>query len=159
VQSFTARMPLLVATSTFRLGRRHCSSPQQCYLHCLRTFNWKKDLRKNTIHHIYQVVQKTTFTEWWCWIAGERKYRKQQSISKILNSQQEDDPLPEERHLATKSASIILLDSDSGLWKWPLHQQTCRAQNINYKRRFKVSRQCSNIIDENAGVFTPIRTH
>jgi len=35
VQSFTARMPLLTATSTFRLRRRHWSSPQQCYLHCL----------------------------------------------------------------------------------------------------------------------------
>jgi len=37
VQSFTACMPLLTATSTFRLGRRHWSSPQQCYLHCLYT--------------------------------------------------------------------------------------------------------------------------
>ena len=30
-------MPLLVAASTFRLGRRHWSSPQQCYLHCFHT--------------------------------------------------------------------------------------------------------------------------
>jgi len=37
VQSFTAHMPLLTATSAFRLGRRRWSSPQQCYLHCLRT--------------------------------------------------------------------------------------------------------------------------
>ena len=37
VQSFTAHMPLLTATSTFGLGRRRWSSPQQCYLHCLRT--------------------------------------------------------------------------------------------------------------------------
>ena len=37
MQSFTARMPLLMATSAFRLGRRCCSSAQQCYLHCLRT--------------------------------------------------------------------------------------------------------------------------
>ena len=45
MQSFTARMPLLMATSAFRLGRRHWSSPQQCYLHCV--------LRKcdmNTLH-------------------------------------------------------------------------------------------------------------
>ena len=34
VQRFTARMPLLVATSAFGLGRRRWSSPQQC-LHCL----------------------------------------------------------------------------------------------------------------------------
>jgi len=34
VQSFTARKPLLVATSAFGLGRRRWSSPQQC-LHCL----------------------------------------------------------------------------------------------------------------------------
>jgi len=50
---------------------------------------------------------------------------KQQSISKILNSQQEDDSLSKEKHLATKTASAILLDSDSDLWKWPQNQQTC----------------------------------
>ena len=37
VQSFTAHMPLLTATSAFGLGRRCWSSPQQCYLHCLCT--------------------------------------------------------------------------------------------------------------------------
>ena len=38
VQSVTARMPLLTAASTFGLGRRCWSSPQQCYLrYCLRT--------------------------------------------------------------------------------------------------------------------------
>jgi len=31
VQSFTARMSLLIATSAFGLGRRRWSSPQQCY--------------------------------------------------------------------------------------------------------------------------------
>ena len=39
VQSFTARMPLLMATSTYGLGRRCWSSTQQCYLHCLCTLN------------------------------------------------------------------------------------------------------------------------
>ena len=38
MQGFTARMPLLAATSAFGLGRRRWSSPQQCYLHCLRTY-------------------------------------------------------------------------------------------------------------------------
>ena len=37
MQSVTAHMPLLTATSTFGLGRRRWSSPQQCYLYCLRT--------------------------------------------------------------------------------------------------------------------------
>jgi len=37
VQSFTVCMPLLTTTSAFGLGRRRWSSPQQCYLHCLRT--------------------------------------------------------------------------------------------------------------------------
>ena len=37
MQSFTARMPLLTATSAFVLGRRRWSSARQCYLHCLRT--------------------------------------------------------------------------------------------------------------------------
>jgi len=32
-------MSLLKATSTFGLGRRRWSSPQQCYLHCLHTFD------------------------------------------------------------------------------------------------------------------------
>ena len=35
VQSFTAHMPLLTATSAFGLGRRRWSSPRQCYLQCL----------------------------------------------------------------------------------------------------------------------------
>jgi len=39
MQSFTARMPLLTATSAFGLGRRCWSSPQQCYLHCWWTPN------------------------------------------------------------------------------------------------------------------------
>jgi len=38
VQSFTAHMALLTATSAFGLGTRCWSSPQQCYLHCLCTF-------------------------------------------------------------------------------------------------------------------------
>ena len=42
VQSFTARMPLLMATSTFGLGRRCWSSAQQCYLHYLHTLYYKK---------------------------------------------------------------------------------------------------------------------
>jgi len=39
VQRFTARMPLLMATSEFGLGRRCWSSPQQCYLHYLHTLH------------------------------------------------------------------------------------------------------------------------
>jgi len=42
VQSFTARMPLLTATSAIGLGRRRWSSHQQCYLHCLRTSEIKQ---------------------------------------------------------------------------------------------------------------------
>jgi len=42
VQSFTAHMPLPAATSAFGLGRRRWSSPQQCYLHCLRTVSLMK---------------------------------------------------------------------------------------------------------------------
>ena len=37
VQSFIACMPSLMATSAFELWRRHWISPQQRYLHCLRT--------------------------------------------------------------------------------------------------------------------------
>ena len=35
VQSFTARMPLLMATAKFGLVRKCWSSVEQCYLHCL----------------------------------------------------------------------------------------------------------------------------
>jgi len=35
--SFTAHMPLLMATSMFGLERRRWNSPQQCYLHCLHS--------------------------------------------------------------------------------------------------------------------------
>jgi len=38
VKSFTARTPLLTATSAFGLGRKRWISPQQCYLLCRRTF-------------------------------------------------------------------------------------------------------------------------
>ena len=37
VQSFTACMPLLTATSAFGSGSRCWRSPQQCYLHCLNS--------------------------------------------------------------------------------------------------------------------------
>jgi len=37
VQSFTAYMPLVIATSIFRLGRRRWSSLPQCYLHSIHT--------------------------------------------------------------------------------------------------------------------------
>ena len=47
VQSFTARMPLLTATSAFGLGRRHWSSPQQCYIHCLRTSELYRTYKAN----------------------------------------------------------------------------------------------------------------
>jgi len=40
VQSFTAHMPLLTATTAFGLGRR-CWSCQQCYLHSLHTLPWE----------------------------------------------------------------------------------------------------------------------
>ena len=45
VQSFTARVPLLTASGAFGLGRRLGSSPQQRYLHWLRT------LMRNTVTH------------------------------------------------------------------------------------------------------------
>jgi len=40
VQSFTACIPLLTATSAFRLGRRRWNSPPLCYLHC--PWRWLK---------------------------------------------------------------------------------------------------------------------
>ena len=48
VQSFTVHMPLLTAISAFGLGRRRWSSPQQCYLHCLRTLLLTSETRRQS---------------------------------------------------------------------------------------------------------------
>ena len=42
MQSFTARMLLLIAASAFGLVRRCWSSPQHCYLHCLHALSESK---------------------------------------------------------------------------------------------------------------------
>ena len=55
VQSLTAHMPLLTAASTFRLGRRRCRSPQQCYRHCLLAFFWKKFRKKTKENQLTEV--------------------------------------------------------------------------------------------------------
>ena len=62
VQSFTAHMPLLAATSAFALGRRRWSSPQQCYLHCLRTLSIISLVKaiKHTLD--WQPLRNTVFT-------------------------------------------------------------------------------------------------
>jgi len=69
VQSFSAHMPLLTATRTFGLGRRHWRSPQQCYPHRLCTCiagNWWITVRAN---HAYR--DKLTYKQckcfWWCY--------------------------------------------------------------------------------------------
>ena len=49
VQSFTARMPLLMAIGAFRLRKRRWSSPQQCYLHCLHTWDERRLQKMNTL--------------------------------------------------------------------------------------------------------------
>jgi len=46
-RSFIANVPLLTATSAFRLGRRHQSSPQRCYLHYLHTMQTTKTMKSN----------------------------------------------------------------------------------------------------------------
>ena len=50
VQSFTDSMPLLTATSVSGLGRRHWSSPQQYYLHCLSTLYGSLSLLQGMKH-------------------------------------------------------------------------------------------------------------
>jgi len=86
MQSFSASMPLLTATSAFGLGRRCWSSPQQCYLHCLRTYN-QRELAEgrsilNILSHLlllllrlvyYTVINVPYVLIWlnsydfWCW--------------------------------------------------------------------------------------------
>jgi len=53
MQSFTARMPLLTATIAFGLGRRHWSSPQRCYVHCLGTLLTIKRHKSRTVTFIF----------------------------------------------------------------------------------------------------------
>jgi len=55
VQSFTAHIPLLTATIAFGLGRRRCSSPQQCHLHRLRTFIYRKTALYETLRSLTAV--------------------------------------------------------------------------------------------------------
>jgi len=54
VQSFTARMHLLTATSAFGLGRRRWSTPQQCSTYSLYHNNSKK------VNIIYKHAQRST---------------------------------------------------------------------------------------------------
>jgi len=51
--SFTAHMPLLMATSAFRLGRRHWSSPQWCYLHHLHKISFLNTVLLSS-HYYYE---------------------------------------------------------------------------------------------------------
>ena len=51
-KSFTARMPLLMATNTFGLGRRRWSSPQQCYRHYLCAFMHTNEENKNAFFSV-----------------------------------------------------------------------------------------------------------
>jgi len=57
-QSFTARMPLPMATSGFGLGRRCWSYPQWCYLHCLHTsflHLWSTHIQRKALGSVVQV--------------------------------------------------------------------------------------------------------
>jgi len=49
-------MLLLMATSTFELGRWHYSSPQQCYLCCLRTIGKKSKQHIWIINHWLSII-------------------------------------------------------------------------------------------------------
>jgi len=51
VQSFTARMPLLTATSAFELGKRLWSSAVQCYLRLLRAIIHRVKRRHRVFGH------------------------------------------------------------------------------------------------------------
>ena len=70
VKSFTARAPLLTATSAFGLGRKRWISPQQCYLHCLHTFPDKWNIITAKKSHygspgVELVHRVATFTSAW----------------------------------------------------------------------------------------------
>ena len=55
MQSFTARIPLLTATSAFGLERRRWSSAQQCHLQCLRTFIYRQTALYKTLRSLTAV--------------------------------------------------------------------------------------------------------
>jgi len=61
-QSFTARMPLLMTTSAFRLGSQCQNSPQCCNLHRLRTTLQhckRQHFLMTSLHLITQLLAKT----------------------------------------------------------------------------------------------------
>ena len=77
VQSFTARMPLLTATSALGLGRKRWSSHQQCYLHCLRIITIKTLQTHSHIlfHHFCHLLPKRggSVAEWLaCWTQAQK---------------------------------------------------------------------------------------
>ena len=51
-QSFSARMPLLTATSIIELGRRCWSSPQQHYINTV-SIPWKQDKNKHKANPVF----------------------------------------------------------------------------------------------------------
>ena len=55
MQSFTARIPLLTATSAFGLERRRWSSAQRYHLQCLRTFIYRKTTLCKTLRSLTAV--------------------------------------------------------------------------------------------------------
>ena len=58
------RMALLTATSAFGLGRRRWSSPQQCYLHCLRCqFVFTSTKQKENEEKVAKILKTKTNTE------------------------------------------------------------------------------------------------
>jgi len=72
VQSFTAHMPLLMATRAFGLGRRRWSSPQQCYLHCLRALYEETKTKKKLVYcaaelmsHLQSHCVSCESQSWW----------------------------------------------------------------------------------------------
>ena len=65
MQNFTTHMPLLAATSAFGFGRRHWSSPQQCYLQRLHTFSAHLQITETAIQFevdFYAAISKKTMS-------------------------------------------------------------------------------------------------
>ena len=56
---FSARMPLLTATSAFGLGRRRWSSPEQCYATV-------KKAKFPNLHRIVRLIDDFHLQRQWC---------------------------------------------------------------------------------------------
>ena len=98
-------MPLQMVTSAFRLWRRRWSSPQQCYVHCLRTSLQSLHL----IHSSFSLHKSTTRLQ--CWRQGLTIQVQQKSWNKLPSANKAENKYTHFRRLGLVFAVEELWES------------------------------------------------